>query len=86
MRGKDRQILPGPHPALSAPLRLFMTVAPIPVHNAARVVEGLSWISPKSLRSMRPLPYYMLPARIPIGALSAKIIESSLPVMDGRDT
>lgn len=85
IRGKNRQIHPGPHPALSAPLRLFTTVAPVSVHNAVRGVEEPFSTSPKSLPLVRTLPYRPSPPHIPIGALSARSLECSLPVMDGRD-
>ena len=85
IRAKDRQILLDPHPALSASLRLLTRDAPVPVHNAVRGVEELFSTSPKSLRSMRMLPHHLSPAPIPIGALSARILECSPPAMDGSD-
>lgn len=49
-RGLDRPIPLGLHPALSVPLRLLTTVAPVLVHNAVRGVEELSPTSPECLQ------------------------------------
>ena len=82
---KDRHLIRGPQLALSAALRPFTILAPVQVHNAVLLVEEVSSISPVMLRSMRPLPLCLVSVGIHIGALSAGIIESSLPAMDGSD-
>lgn len=78
-------IHPGPQRALLDPLRLLTRIPPVPARNAVRGVEGPSSVSPESLQSMRPLPHYLSPARIAIGALSARSNGNTLLATDGRD-
>ena len=54
--GKDLRTPPGPHPALSIPLRLLTTLAPVPVQEAVCGVDEISRIHLESLSSTRLLP------------------------------